>query len=69
MYIISVWTTSELVPHTLNAYTDFSRFTASFASFAILSNDEGTRSFLALEIGAGHAEVSDQSRADRRLIL
>lgn len=33
------------------------RFTISFAAFAILTNDAKTRSFLALEIGAGHAQV------------
>jgi U6 snRNA phosphodiesterase len=35
------------------------RFTASFASFASLDNDERTRTFLAMEIGAGHTEVCD----------
>lgn len=34
------------------------RFGASFASFIVLDNDSKTRSFLALEIGAGHNLVS-----------
>lgn len=38
-------------------------FHASFASFGILNNDEGTRSFLVIEIGAGHAEFSNISTA------
>jgi len=33
-------------------------FTASFASISELINDEGTRIFLALEIGAGHHELT-----------
>ena len=33
------------------------RFQLSFTSFAELQNDEGTRTFLTLEIGAGHPEV------------
>lgn len=46
-----------------------SRFEGSFASFAILDNDEKTRSFLAVEIGAGHAEVSVYSASiDTNLI-
>ncbi|KAJ7695718.1 U6 snRNA phosphodiesterase Usb1 [Mycena rosella] len=35
-----------------------SPFTASFAHVSELVNDEGTRIFLALEIGAGHHELS-----------
>ncbi|KAH7885136.1 U6 snRNA phosphodiesterase Usb1 [Phlebopus sp. FC_14] len=33
-------------------------FNASFATFSELTNDERTRMFLALEVGAGHAELS-----------
>lgn len=33
------------------------RFTLSFTSFAELQNDEHTRTFLVMEIGAGHHEV------------
>lgn len=33
------------------------RFTVSFAAFSELTNDEKTRTFLAMEIGAGHHEV------------
>jgi len=36
---------------------DLHRFKLSFASFAELQNDEGTRTFLTIEIGAGHREV------------
>ena len=32
-------------------------FVASFAAFSDLTNDEHTRTFLSLEIGAGHKEV------------
>ncbi|TFK48635.1 hypothetical protein OE88DRAFT_1713803 [Heliocybe sulcata] len=35
-----------------------SPFTASFATFSNLTNDERTRTFLTLEIGAGHTEFS-----------
>jgi hypothetical protein len=38
--------------------TFLARFTASFATFAHLTNDERTRNFLTLEIGAGHEKVS-----------
>ena len=34
-----------------------SRFSASFATISELTNDERTRTFLTLEIGAGHDEV------------
>lgn len=34
-------------------------FDASFATFSELTNDERTRAFLALEVGAGHGEVID----------
>ena len=34
------------------------RFVASFAAFSDLTNDECTRTFLCLEVGAGHQEVS-----------
>jgi hypothetical protein len=34
------------------------RFVASFAAFSDLTNDERTRTFLCMEIGAGHREVS-----------
>ena len=34
------------------------RFVASFAAFSDLTNDERTRTFLCMEIGAGHQEVS-----------
>jgi hypothetical protein len=30
---------------------------ASFAAFSNLTNDEHTRTFLCMEVGAGHAEV------------
>ncbi|KAG8812014.1 poly(U)-specific 3'-to-5' RNA exonuclease [Serendipita sp. 400] len=43
--------------------TESSRFNASFASFSILDNDEKTRSFLTLEIGAGHEELNTLSTA------
>ena len=33
------------------------RFQVSFATFAELTNDERTRTFLSLEVGAGHHEV------------
>lgn len=39
------------------------RFGASFASFIVLDNDSKTRSFLALEIGAGHNLVSPMDPA------
>ncbi|KAH9043532.1 U6 snRNA phosphodiesterase Usb1 [Lactarius deliciosus] len=32
-------------------------FTASFAAFSDLTNDEHTRTFLCMEVGAGHGEV------------
>jgi len=35
------------------------RFDASFATFTEFTNDENTRTFLAMEIGAGHMEVCD----------
>ena len=35
----------------------FSRFSASFATFASFTNDEKTRVFLAMEVGAGHSQV------------
>ncbi|KIJ54880.1 hypothetical protein M422DRAFT_775091 [Sphaerobolus stellatus SS14] len=34
-----------------------STFTASFATFATFDNDEKTRAFVALEVGAGHSEL------------
>ena len=34
------------------------RFTASFATFSELINDERSRTFLTMEIGAGHREVA-----------
>ncbi|KAJ8521062.1 hypothetical protein ONZ45_g2177 [Pleurotus djamor] len=37
----------------------FARFIASFATFSELTNDERTRTFLALEIGGGHNELSE----------
>jgi U6 snRNA phosphodiesterase len=37
------------------------RFKSSFATFSELTNDERTRTFLTLEIGAGHHEVSSSS--------
>ncbi|KAF7799381.1 hypothetical protein EIP86_010613 [Pleurotus ostreatoroseus] len=39
------------------------RFSASFAQFAELTNDERTRTFLTLEIGAGHVELKALSDA------
>ena len=33
------------------------RFVASFAAFSDLTNDERTRTFLCIEVGAGHQEV------------
>lgn len=33
------------------------RFVASFSAFAAFDNDERTRAFLGVEIGAGHTEV------------
>jgi len=38
------------------------RFDASFAAFAVLNNDERTRSFLTVEIGAGYSEFSKLSQ-------
>ena len=38
-----------------------SSFDASFTTFSELTNDERTRTFLALEIGAGHGEVTELS--------
>ncbi|KDQ62251.1 hypothetical protein JAAARDRAFT_203423 [Jaapia argillacea MUCL 33604] len=38
-------------------------FTASFATFLELTNDERTRTFLTAEIGAGHAEMRAMSEA------
>ncbi|KAG2365151.1 hypothetical protein BDR07DRAFT_1278095, partial [Suillus spraguei] len=35
------------------------RFQASFATFSELTNDERTRTFLSLEVGAGHNELRD----------
>ncbi|KZT20018.1 hypothetical protein NEOLEDRAFT_1165226 [Neolentinus lepideus HHB14362 ss-1] len=40
-----------------------SQFTASFATFSNLTNDERTRTFLSLEIGAGHSQLSSLSTA------
>ncbi|OBZ71110.1 U6 snRNA phosphodiesterase [Grifola frondosa] len=40
-----------------------SGFRASFATFAELTNDEGTRTFLTLEVGAGHEELKALSDA------
>ena len=37
------------------------RFRSSFACFTMFTNDEKTRSFLSVEIGAGHAEVRNIS--------
>jgi U6 snRNA phosphodiesterase len=34
-----------------------SSFTASFAAFSDLTNDEHTRTFFCMEVGAGHQEV------------
>jgi len=33
------------------------RFVASFVAFSDLTNDEHTRTFLCMEVGAGHQEV------------
>ncbi|KAL0960875.1 hypothetical protein HGRIS_005890 [Hohenbuehelia grisea] len=41
---------------------DHTSFKASFATFTDLTNDERTRTFLAMEVGAGHHEVSHRSR-------
>jgi hypothetical protein len=38
-------------------FREWPRFKASFATFSELTNDEQTRTFLTLEIGAGHNEV------------
>ncbi|KAL1748358.1 hypothetical protein HDZ31DRAFT_79715 [Schizophyllum fasciatum] len=35
-----------------------SPFTTSFTSFSVLTNDENTRTFLAVDVGAGHQELS-----------
>ncbi|KAK0494028.1 U6 snRNA phosphodiesterase Usb1 [Armillaria luteobubalina] len=40
-----------------------SRFTLSFSTFAELINDERTRSFLTIEVGAGHQQLSQLSIA------
>jgi U6 snRNA phosphodiesterase len=39
-------------------YLDHIRFTASLSNFASLKNEDQTRAFLAMEIGAGHAQVA-----------
>jgi hypothetical protein len=39
-------------------YSGRIRFTASLSNFTSLKNDEQTRTFLAMEIGAGHAQVA-----------
>lgn len=41
-------------------------FRASFATFSELINDEKTRTFLTLEVGAGHNEVSTPLLAEQR---
>jgi len=41
----------------------YAPFNASFASFSELRNDDSTRIFLAMEIGAGHASLSSMSNA------
>ncbi|KAF4581532.1 poly(U)-specific 3'-to-5' RNA exonuclease [Pleurotus pulmonarius] len=41
--------------------TKFSPFDASFATFSELTNDEKTRTFLAIEIGGGHNELKGLS--------
>jgi len=43
--------------------TRFSPFSASFSTFSELTNDEQTRTFLAMEIGAGHAELAALTEA------
>lgn len=45
------------------------RFKASFASFVVLDNDNKTRSFLALEIGAGHDLVSPMDSGFQHLTV
>ncbi|KAF9493542.1 hypothetical protein BDN71DRAFT_1508509 [Pleurotus eryngii] len=40
----------------------YSPFDASFATFSELSNDEKTRTFLAVEIGGGHNELKELSK-------
>lgn len=40
------------------------KFTASFATFAELQYDEKTRTFLAVEVGAGHLEVRNGISVD-----
>ncbi|KAI0262432.1 hypothetical protein BC834DRAFT_828908 [Gloeopeniophorella convolvens] len=42
---------------------DHAPFTASFAAFSDLTNDERTRTFLCLEVGAGHQELRTLSNA------
>ncbi|KZT36634.1 hypothetical protein SISSUDRAFT_931230 [Sistotremastrum suecicum HHB10207 ss-3] len=37
----------------------FQCFRASFSSFSVLTNDEKTRHFLAMDVGAGHNEFQD----------
>ena len=44
-------------PRATERHTPSSRFSSSFACFTTFANDEKTRSFLSVEIGAGHAEV------------
>ncbi|KAF8517395.1 hypothetical protein BU17DRAFT_91842 [Hysterangium stoloniferum] len=39
------------------------RFLASFATFATFDNDEKTRAFLALEIGAGHSQLRQMTES------
>jgi U6 snRNA phosphodiesterase len=58
--------TLPYVPFKLNdlrgsVHRTLSRFTASFATIAELTNDERTRTFLALEVGAGHDQFKTLS--------
>ena len=55
---VSIYLISAPTP--LNVYCNYycHRFKASFAAFSELTNDERTRTFLTLEVGAGHSEVS-----------
>ncbi|KAF5338919.1 hypothetical protein D9611_008678 [Ephemerocybe angulata] len=53
----------ELRQAVRNVTREQAPFTVSFASFSELVNDEKTRTFLAIEIGAGHNELKTLSDA------
>lgn len=52
-------------PLTFVCFAQISRFKLTLASLSVLTNDEGSRSFLTCEVGFGYGEVSGD---DRRLL-